>query len=922
MTRRPHYRSFFSFTGIILSVFCIIIGLTSGAGAEVTLDGSMGPAGLISGPDYLISNNLGTRAGANLFHSFGRFNIATGESATFTNSGAPLNNVIARVTGGPSTIDGLIRSTVTEANLFLLNPAGILFGPNASLDVPADFHASSADYIGFENGERFYTDPDRASILSVAAPEAFGFLGSAPGSISLDRANLKVSAGATLSLVSGDLSAQNDRSDPDYFDREQNHTGPNFYLLNAPGGIINLVSVASPGEVDLHKPDVSSFEQLGAITFNNGANLTVFSDNNAAPAGTIVIRGGRILFQDCGIAGRIAGIEASGSPAGLVDIAGNSFQLNNASIGLFNLGTDKAGDVLRINLNDDFLMTNGSTIISSTIKGNAGHITITADRIRLGDDDPTSSLYRASGFYGYIDSESIFGSHGRGGDIFLKARDILVQNGFAVITASAAETPDHKPPGFGDAGNITIRADRLQLINKAQISSNAFGVGDGGVIDVVANDILISDAGRTDVINLNTMTGLGAQAFDADGGRIQLTAKTLKIEKGGRVATQLFSSGTGADIVIDVDTLEVSGYVADSSLPVPYLLSAIDARVFTTSATGTGGNITITADHILLDNGGAIRTGLYDNAPGDAGNIDITAARIDIRNLGQIYADSFRGSGNSGDINITAENLSITGTHGADPPEPLDFTFTGISTTTAAGRGGTITAAIDNDLILTADGSIRANTLGTGSGGDINFTANNFHISNDGIINSSSTGSGDAGDIMLTATDSLQLDHAAITTEASTEADGGNITISVKNLLNLYYSKITSSVGGGPETTGGNISIDPIFVVLNHSRIVANAYAGTGGNIDIVADTFLADPQSIVDASSQLGVSGTVDIQAPITSISGLVSPLSSEFISASALLRGRCMARLREGGTYSSFIVSGRDGMPLEPGNLLPGIY
>jgi large exoprotein involved in heme utilization and adhesion len=87
-----------------------------------------------------------------------------------------------------------------------------------------------------------------------------------------------------------------------------------------------------------------------------------------------------------------------------------------------------------------------------------------------------------------------------------------------------------------------------------------------------------------------------------------------------------------------------------------------------------------------------------------------------------------------------------------------------------------------------------------------------------------------------------------------------------------------------------------------------------------VADTFLADPQSVVDASSQLGVSGTVDIQAPITSVSGLVSPLSSEFISASALLKERCIARLREGGKYSSFVIGGRDGLPIEPGNLLPG--
>ncbi len=932
MTREPHRKplsvsigTFFS----ILYIICVLLSLPTVAAAEVVPDGSMGPTGPVTGPDYLIPDNLGTRSGANLFHSFSQLNIAAGESATFSNSGAALKNVISRITGGSSTIDGLLRSTIAGADFFLLNPAGILFGPNPRLDVPAGFHATSADYISFTDGERFYADPAKSSVLSVAAPEAFGFLGSSPGPISLDQAVLQVLPGNTLSLVGGDLSAWNNPTSPDYFDWEKG-PGPNFFQLNAPGGIINLISVASAGTINLSNPDVGSFERLGAINFINGANLSVqgpFTASGPEPGGKIVIRGGEIIFQNGGIPGPggVPGIEATGNPAGLIDVAGGSFQLDNTSIGSYNIGMDNPDDVAHFNLSGDFLMTNSSTINTSTMSGNAGNITINADRIILGDDDPAANQYADYGFYGYIDSESQFGSLGHSSDISLNAHKILIQNGFAVITASAAGAPPGSggpPPGFGDAGKISIRADNLKLINKGQIVSNAFGVGNGGIIDVVADNILISDTERTSVINRDSMAGLGSQAIDANGGAVRVTADNLTIEDGGRIGTQLFGSGQGADIVIDVDTLQISGFVADDTLAVPYMLSAVDARVFGTGATGTGGNITITANHLLLENGGAIRTGLYDNASGNAGDISITAGDTKISGLGQIYADSFRGTGNSGDINFSTESLTITGTNGAPPPEPLDFTFTGISTTTETGRGGTINAAIKNNLILTSDGGIRANTLGDGTGGSIDLSAGNFNLNNGGIINSSSTGSGDAGSITLSATDSLLMDHAAITTEASTEADGGNIKISVKDLLNLYYSEITSSVGGGPETTGGNINIDPIFVVLNHSQIVANAYAGTGGNIDIIADTFLADPQSIVDASSKLGVSGTVNIQAPITSISGLVSPLNSEFVNASELLRGRCMARLREGGTYSSFIVGGRDGLPFEPGTLLPGTY
>jgi large exoprotein involved in heme utilization and adhesion len=160
---------------------------------------------------------------------------------------------------------------------------------------------------------------------------------------------------------------------------------------------------------------------------------------------------------------------------------------------------------------------------------------------------------------------------------------------------------------------------------------------------------------------------------------------------------------------------------------------------------------------------------------------------------------------------------------------------------------------------------------------------------------------------------------SSITTE-SIKADGGNIEISASFEVSLIDSKITASVGGGPQTTGGNITIDPQYVILKNSQIIANAFEGRGGNILINTNVFLADPDSVVDASSALGINGTVDIRALITNVSGLLTPLSTDYVSATALLRESCMARIR-GGKYSSFVVGGRDGLPIEPGNLLPGL-
>ena len=153
----------------------------AGARAQgITVDGRLSPAQTLAGPNYAIRAELGRRVGGNLFHSFGRFGLTQGEAATFSGPSG-VNNVIGRVTGGAqSSIDGTVRSTMPGANLYLINPAGVVFGPNARVDVSGSFHASSADYLRFQDGARFQaTNPD-ASTLTSAPPAAFGFLACPP----------------------------------------------------------------------------------------------------------------------------------------------------------------------------------------------------------------------------------------------------------------------------------------------------------------------------------------------------------------------------------------------------------------------------------------------------------------------------------------------------------------------------------------------------------------------------------------------------------------------------------------------------------------------------------------------------------------------------------------------------------------------
>jgi hypothetical protein len=291
---------------------------------------------------------------------------------------------------------------------------------------------------------------------------------------------------------------------------------------------------------------------------------------------------------------------------------------------------------------------------------------------------------------------------------------------------------------------------------------------------------------------------------------------------------------------------------------------------------------------------------------GRGGDIVVSSSTLTLQNQAAIYADTI-GSGQGGDIGINVTSLTMSGGSRISS-----------STYDSTGDGGSVMVQAGKDISLTGTFSgVYSVSSGDGKGGDIKLRAAEIRLTEGAQISASSKGTGDAGEIDLAATGSFISRNSKVTT-SSQNADGGNIKISAPYMVHLKESEVTASVGGGASTVGGNISIDPQFVILDHSKIVANAYEGQGGNIQIVSNVFLADPFSLVDASSALGIDGTVDIRSPITELSGTLVPLGEDFISAFELLREPCIARIR-GGKYSSFIVSGRDGLPIEPGRVLP---
>lgn len=150
---------------------------STSAPAQIATDNTLGNGAVLQGPDYSIGADLGRLLDANLFFSFEQFNLLTGQSATFSGPDT-VARVISRVTGGSaSMIDGFIGSSIPGADFYFINPAGVVFGPNAYVDVGGSFAFSTAHHLTLADGGRFDAANPSASTLTSAPPEAFGFLG-------------------------------------------------------------------------------------------------------------------------------------------------------------------------------------------------------------------------------------------------------------------------------------------------------------------------------------------------------------------------------------------------------------------------------------------------------------------------------------------------------------------------------------------------------------------------------------------------------------------------------------------------------------------------------------------------------------------------------------------------------------------------
>jgi filamentous hemagglutinin family protein len=639
----------------------------------------------------------GTTQGPNLFHSFDRFEVGTRDTARFTRPNTPntIDNIISRVTGGHvSHIDGTIRSEIAGANLYLLKPSGMVFGPNARLDVQGSFHVSTAEVLRFADGYTFRAVNQPEPLLTVESPTAFGFLGpQPPAPLTVRGSSLRVADGHTLSLVGGTIEIVRDPE-----------TSLSPELLALQGGRLQIASVAAPGDVVLQTPEqtpvfeVDGIQSLGKLTIAD-APAVGCGGFPCLEAGTVLLRGGRMEISNANMAG------------GRVVMRGGDVTITNEALieGLAPQGQDGTTLGIDIRVEGAVVISGGSLInaLPSRVRGDARDIQITADSLRLERAIVVSQpIAGASGTItvdvtqlalaagGQISATSL--SDARAGTVRVTATEVTIQGEDPDIGLNQSGIFSAALRGnTGGGGNITMEVGTLALQDGGVISTSTRSQGPGGQVTIRATDrVMITGQGqlsREPSQILSVTNGPGAA------GEVNLTAPRVQIENGGRIATNSTQSdsGRGGTVTVRVtDTVSLTGS---------------DSGLFSDTASGErGGDIDLQAHTIELTDGAVISaqsTGL-----GDAGTLTITARdTVLLRDDSAVTTLATQAGG--GNITVTGNQLvrltdSVV-TAEARGQEPDD-------------RGGNVT--INSAFVILDHSRVQANAV-AGNGGDITINA-------------------------------------------------------------------------------------------------------------------------------------------------------------------------------------------------------
>ena len=841
--------------------------------------------------------NGGTKAGSNLFHSFREFSVSTGGTALFNNS-LDIQNIITRVTGSSiSNIDGLLQAN-GNANLFLLNPNGIIFGANAQLKIGGSFLGSTADSLIFADGTQFTAkNPQTNFLLTISVPIGLQ-LGTAnpivvqgPGQNLIEDAEtgaivreddsvvgLAVEPGRSLVLAGGDIQLE----------------GGN---LTAPAGRISLLAVRN-----------------GEVRTPNNESLF---NSDILPLGSASL--GNIEMS------QKATIDASGTRGGDIQLAGRNIRLTGGSAVLSLTREAESGGNLSVTAAESIEIIGSSdgqpsSFLLETIgEGNGGNLQIAARNLLLRDGGQATT--------------STFGN-GRAGNVRVDVSE-------SIEAIGTTPDPDGKPSGLfaqtesvGAAGNLTINTGRLLVSGGAEVSTTALGNGNAGNLTVNAAESV--EVIRSDTSGDPTFSVLSsATEGDGAGGNLRIDTKRLIVRDRAQVFTSTSGAGKAGDLQVNAsESIVISGGNERRS------------GIFTqveSPATGDGGNLTVATRQLIVRDGAQIGSGTLssgqggnvivtardsvelrgtssngfpsgvftqvdeENATGNGGNLTVNTRQLRVLDGAQISAGT-RGIGNGGNVTINAkDSVELSGTSRTiDPETNRPFTSGLFARTRGEGNAGGV--SIFSDRLTVQNGAEAAvdARLGGGDAGNLEIRSREIRLLNGGVL-TAETAAGEGGDIRINASAIQMRDRSRISTTAGTSdkpGNGGNISIKTDTLAGVRNSDISANAFDG---FGGRIAIDAQAVLGFQTPSRQDLENQLGNNLTKFDPQNL--PTSDITAISRTNpnLSGTVEINTPdIDPSSGLIVVPQP---GVTAIIQNPCNR-----GSRSSFVNVGRGGVRPTP--------
>jgi filamentous hemagglutinin family protein len=620
-----------------------------------------------------ITGNTRSLSGTVLLHSLIDFSIGAADTVTFIDGNPNLQTVITRVTGNAqSNILGALQ-TQGDFDLFLINPNGIIFGPNARVDIRGSFIATTAESVVFNNGEIFSSSSLTTPSLTINLPVSLRF-GNTTNPIQVNGAHTvpspfpRISArpanpnssGYTLALIGGELNINNGN-------------------VSATNGRVALGSVTPQSRVNLNPItagwlfDYNDAQGFGDITLDQSARVSATGGDMQIEAENLLIEGNSIIDLSPSLT------QAAGN---LVITASDSVQLSGASTRIFSENGGSTQNVGNFSIRTERLRLDSGTTIRSTTSGAGlgGDINVYANTIELVNGD--------------LLTESRVTATNDAGNINLFTQNLTMQAG-ASISASTQS--------LGLGGNITVRPLQPSLPSSVTISDLSF---------ITAEDFTTSQGGNISLENigrltLNTGGEITTQAVNGQGGTIDIqVGDQISLSDNSRITSEATVNGNAGGVSVrSGGSLELQDFSRITVESVNGQGGALDVNAnsislrnnsrITSEATGAGsaGDITLTSEVVTL----------FDRSSITAATQSLTGGNITFRNQALIFMGPCeQGSCPTGNNAITA---SAAGTaNGGNiamifrpeggllySPLPLRPTNNDVIASAVSGNGGTIT---------------------------------------------------------------------------------------------------------------------------------------------------------------------------------------------------------------------------------------